>query len=239
MKAGTIVVAAAALSAGFAAGWAVKPHPPAAEASVDGASARKSRISEPRTRVLTVTSVVTNTVTNTVTGAVKETERRGRGPGGFMAELERTKEDDPERYAATTNRMERFRERMLQRTESRLETLSSISTEGWSRKQLDTHEKYQDLIAKREALMEILRPSSGATAEERESAMRELFELSAEIHGVGERERDILLEKTFSGLGYGQSDPMEIVDAVKTIYSATQDMGGRPWGGRRGGPPPR
>lgn len=238
MKTSSIAIVASALISGFAAGWLCKPQAPAAKGRPDGASGRQARIAEPHTRIRTVTSVVTNTVMNTVTNTVKVQERRDRGPGGFMADLERMKEEDPERYSATTNRMARFRERMMQRTESRLETLSSISTEGWSRHQIATHEKYQDLIARREALLELLNPSSGATPEERESAMQELFKLGRELHSVGERERNTLLEKTFSGLGYSQADALEIVDTIKTIYSTTQDWGGPHGGGRRGGPPP-
>ena len=240
MKTNTIVVVASALLAGFAAGWMMKPHVSADKIpSESPASARKGRIQESRTRVKTVTSIVTNTVVNTVTNTVEVRERRGRGGmGGFLANLEKMKDDDPERYASMTNRMAQFRERMLQSTENRIETLSSINTAGWSKRQIDTHEKYQELLAKREELMELMNPLNGASAEDRESAMQEFFKLGRELHDIGEQERNTLLEKTFSGLGYNEPDAAEIIDAVKTIYSTTQDWPG-PRGGRRmGGPPP-
>ena len=233
----TFLVAGAALLAGVAIGWTVKPAPTeinAAEVQESGLK-KKKRIADSSTRVKSVTTVVTNVVQSTVTNTVKVASDRPRGPGDFMADLERMKTENPERYASMTNRMAQFRNRMTQRTENKLDTLASIDTRGWSRSQIENHEKYQDLIAKRAELMEIIRHDSGATKEERDAAFGELHKLGRELHETSAKERNTLLDKTFQELGYSNSEAKEIRETIKTIYSTTEEWGGpRGRGGRHG-----
>lgn len=231
------LTAGIALLAGIAVGWIVKPDGTAgAKAETKEAGSRKrQRIADSATLVKTVTAVVTNTVHSTVTNTVEVERERPRGPGGFMADLEKMKDEDPERYASMTNRMAQFRNRMTQRTENKLDTLASIDTRGWSRSQIENHEKYQDLIAKRAELMEIIRHDSGATKEERDAAFGELHKLGRELHETSVKERNTLLDKTFQEMGYSSSDAKEIRETIKTIYSTTEEWGGhRGRGGRHG-----
>ena len=238
----TSLIALAALAVGVAAGWIAKPAPVAEDrAETQKEPGRKARIADAKSRVKVVTTVVTNTVRDTVTNTVEIARDTPPGPEGWRAELERLKEENPAEYAARTNRMAQFRNRMLQRTENRLETLAAIDTTGWSKRQIATHEKYQDLIARREELMDILRPDSGATDEQRKEAMELMRQIGGELHATGREERNILLNQTLKALGYTGSAAAEIKEAIQTIYSTTQDWGGpggRP-GGRHGGPPPR
>lgn len=233
----TFLIAGAALLAGVAIGWTVKPVPAeniTAEVQDFGLK-KKKRIADSPARIKNVTTVVTNVVQSTVTNTVKVAESRPRGPGDFMADLERMKTENPERYATMTNRMAQFRNRMTQRTENKLDTLASIDTRGWSKSQIATHEKYQDLIAKRAELMEIIRHDSGATKEERDAAFGELRKLGRELHETSVKERNTLLDKTFQELGYSISDAREIRETIKTIYSTTEEWGGpRGRGGRHG-----
>ena len=240
MNKNTLLTAGIALLAGIAVGWIVKPEGTSrtkAETKESG-SRKRQKIADSETRVKTVTAVVTNTVHSTVTNTVEVERERPRGPGGFMADLERMKDEDPERYASMTNRMAQFRNRMMQRTASKLETLASIDTTGWSKSQIATHEKYQDLIARREELMEIIRHDSGATQQEREAAFSELRQLGHELRDTSAKERNTLLDKTFRELGYSGQDAAEIRETVKTIYSTTEEWGGPPGrhgpGGRHG-----
>ena len=233
------MTAGIALLAGIAVGWIVKPNGTAgAKAETKEAGSRKrQRIADSATLVKTVTAVVTNTVHSTVTNTVEVERERPRGPGRFMADLEKMKDEDPERYASMTNRMAQFRNRMMQRTESKLETLASIDTTGWSKSQIATHEKYQDLIARREELMEIIRHDSGVSQQEREAAFSELRQLGHELRETSEKERNTLLDKTFRELGYNGQDAAEIRETIKTIYSTTEEWGGpgrHGPGGRRG-----
>ena len=124
----TFLIAGAALLAGVAIGWTVKPVPAECNAAKmqDSGLKKKKRIADSPARVKNVTTVVTNVVQSTVTNTIKVAESRPRGPGDFMADLERMKKDEPERYATMTNRMAQFRNRMTQRTENK--NLSALAT---------------------------------------------------------------------------------------------------------------
>ncbi len=237
MKANIIVPMLASLAVGAAIGWFAKPTPPAQESPSSRRSAqRKARIAESKTRVKTVTSVVTNTVHDVVTNMVVNEQRRG--PDAWREELERLKETNPAEYAARTNRMAQFRARMLKNAESKLETLASVDTTGWSERQLEIHQRYQELIAKREELFETMRFDSGATEEQRRAAMEQMRQLGQEIHKASQDERNLLLNKTISALGFKGSAVTEVREAIKAIYTSTQEWGPPP-GGRRGGGPRR
>ena len=233
MNKAAILIAGATFVAGTTIGWIARSSVDKdglAETKESGPR-KKKRVADSMERVKTVTTVVTNTVHNTVTNTVEVDRERPRGPGGFMADLEKMKDEDPERYASMTNRMAQFRNRMMQRTASKLETRASIDTTGWSKSQIATHEKYQDLIARREELMDIIRHDSGASPQDRESAFSEMRKIGDELRDTSAKERNILLDKTFRELGYSGSDAVEIRETVKTIYSATEEWGGP---GRRG-----
>ena len=197
MNKAAMLIAGATFVAGTTIGWiarsSVEKDSPVE--TKEAGSRKKQRIAGSKERVKTVTTVVTNTVHNTVTNMVEVNRERPRGPGGFMADLERMKTEDPSAYATMTNRMAQFRNRMMKRTESKLETLAAIDTTGWSKSHIATHEKYQDLIARREELMNVLHHDSGATSQEREAAFSELRELGHEIRQTSEKELYELMKK--------------------------------------------
>ena len=247
MNTKSIFVAAVSLAIGVVVGWIAKPAPVAtATTGHQRTHQHKSRVAESKVRVKTVTAVVTNMVHDIVTNMVEVVRDRPQGIDGWREEMERLKEEDPAEYAARTNRMANFRNQMLQRAEGRLQTLASVDTTGWSKRQLETHERYQELIAQREELMELLRPDSGATGQQRKEAIEQMRDVMKELHKTGNAERNILLDKTLSSLGYKGSAAAEVKEALNTIYSTTQDWGGLGgFGGQhhhrhnRNGPPPR
>ena len=235
-----VVVAIVAFVVGAVLGWTVKSSAPQTmDADTAKPSARRARIAESKSRVKTVTTVVTNTVRDTVTNLVEVAREPPRGPEGWRAEMERLKEENPAEYAARTNRMAQFRARMLQNAENKLATLASIDTTGWTQQQLETHQRYQELIAKREELMETMRFDSDATEEQRHAAMEQMRKLGHEIFKASQDERNLLLNKAIREMGFKGNAATEVRETIKTIYSTTQEWGG-PHGGRgRGGPPPR
>ena len=234
-----VAVAIVSLAVGAVLGWAVKPAPPQTQETDGTKHSRRARIAESKTRVKTVTTVVTNTVRDTVTNVVEVAREPPRGPEGWRAEMERLKEENPAEYAARTNRMAQFRARMLQNAENKLETLAAIDTTGWTPQQLETHQRYQELIAKREELMETMRFDSDATEEQRRAAMEQMRKLGHEIFKASQNERNLLLNKAIREMGFKGNAATEVRETIKTIYSTTQEWG-RPHGGRgRGGPPPR
>ena len=239
MKTNSVIVAIVSLILGAVIGWTVKPAPAQTQETDRAKHPRRARIAESKTRVKTVTTVVTNTVRDTVTNIVKVAHEPPRGPEGWRAEMERLKEENPAEYAARTNRMAQFRARMLQNAENKLETLAAIDTTGWTQQQLETHQRYQELIAKREELMETMRFDSDATEEQRHAAMEQMRKLGHELFKASQEERNLLLNKAIREMGFKGAAATEVRETIKTIYSTTQEWGG-PHGGRgRGGPPPR
>ncbi|MBO5939965.1 MAG: hypothetical protein J6R18_02060 [Kiritimatiellae bacterium] len=233
-------ISSIAFLGGIGIGWSARSSLAANSDAAPRKTSRpkKQRIADAQSRVKIVAPVVTNVMAQTET-EIPSTDSSSRQPArgeGFLAELERIKTEDPARYASMTNHMAQFRNRMLQRAENKLETLASIDTTGWSKSQIATHEKYQDLIARREELMNIVRHDSNASQQERDEAFKELRSLGRELHKTSSQVRNTLLDKTFSELGFNKKDSAEIRETIKTIYSTTEEWGGfgrgGPWGRR-------
>ena len=170
----------------------------------------------------------------------EETARRDRGPRNwdFRADMERLKKEEPERYAQITNSMAQFRQRRLERAQSKIDFLSSVDTSRMSPAMLKVHSELQDMIEKREAVEEKMREFMDMTEEERREAFREIGEIDGKIRELNRAERDNLLVQTAEALGFQGDDAAEIIDTVKSIYEATDSgwgWGGPGGGGRRGG----
>ena len=242
----------ACIALGAAAGWFLKPSPetpkprPATPAKAQGKarsqpSGLEGANAALRKRIEELESALASAGSKAVavpvaTNAVAEPQRQG-GPQGFAAfraELERLKREEPEKYAARTNQMAQWRQRHLDRTASQLDWLAALDTSRMNAKQKAAHERYQELVVRREELMEKLHPGSNATDEEREQAGREMHGIGRELWGLAETERDTLLRETARELGFSGNDANEIVDTVKAIYRNT-GMGFGPPHGRGGG----
>lgn len=244
---------------GAFAGWFLKPAPesaakdatpvkerrakakPASDPGLQGANAAlRKRVAELEAALAAAERKSEEAVPVPVaTNAPAEPPRRFAPPGfaSFREELERMKREEPEKYAARTNQMAQWRQGHLNRTARQLDWLASVDTSRMSAKQREAHEKYQDLVVRREELMEKMSPESGATDAEREQAMREMHGIGRQLWELAETERDTLLRETASSLGFSGNDAKEIVDTVKAIYRNTGMGFGGPRGGRPGGPP--
>ena len=168
----------------------------------------------------------------------EETERRERPRFDPRADMERIKKEDPERYAQITNSMAQFRQRRLERAQSKIDFLSSIDTSRMSPAMLKVHSDLQGMIEKREAVEEKMRGFLGMTEEERRETFQEIGEIDGKIRELSRAERDNLLVQTAEALGFQGDDAAEIIDTVKSIYEAT-DNGfgfGPPGGPGRGCP---
>jgi len=154
-------------------------------------------------------------------------------PAEFRARMEELRKNDPERYAQMTNGMARFRSSGLRRAANRLETLASVDTSCMTKAEFAAHQKYQNLIAREQELLEIGRPDNAETTDQdRADAWKELHELWREKRDLERVERDMLLSKTAEAYGISGSDANELVDTVKAVYEATQSG----WGGPPGPP---
>ena len=183
--------------------------------------------------------VLTNRTETHLAGAEARPHGGPPNSANWRANLEEMKVKDPERYAQTTNRMAQWRSRMLANTQDRLEFFASLDTSTMTPKQRENHERLQDLLVRREELMQLMDISNDSiTAAQREKARKEMFGLMGQLHAAERTERDMLLHQAARNLGCKGAVAKELVDTVKTIYDATQSWGG---GGRRhggGGRPP-
>ena len=161
----------------------------------------------------------------------EETDRRERRRD-FKADMERIKVEDPARYAQMTNQMAQFRQRRLERAQSKMDFLASVDTSMMSPEARKVHADLQDMIEKREAIEDKMRNFLDMSEEERRAAFDEMRETDGKIRELNRAERENLLAQTAQALGFQGDDATEIVETVKGIYEATENGG---WGGP-GGP---
>ena len=247
-----VAVAAAALATGAAIGWFVKPSSiPAAGASQDGAKAKK--IAEPqatdsekalRARIKELELALASKSRPMKTAAVKVAEtrpesRRGTGDRDFgrrlREDLERMKKDEPERFAALTNRIARDDRRRAERTMGKLGFLASIDTSRMTPEGKAVHAKLQDLMVHREEIEQRRLSVHDMEETERRRYFEDMHRTDREIRELSFKERDNLLRQTADALGFSGSAADEIVETVKEIYEATETGFGRMPPRRRGG----
>ena len=254
-----IYVALVALAAGMAIGYFAAPtqgtsapppnepmqrrhraHVVDADQSANVAALRR-RIHELERR-LADTAAAAGVLTNRVEEAVRPREFGPPNPGEWRARMEEMKKNDPERYAQMTNRMSQWRSRMIANTRDRLDFLSSLDTTRMTQKQLETHERLQSLLARRDELMRTMAiDNADVSDEQRAKAHQEMRGLMEQMRGLESAERDMLLHQMARNLGCSKEESKELIGTIKTIYDATQSWGG---GRHRHGaqpppPPPR
>ena len=237
--------------------WTVREPPPAtresdqrprahvvdADSSATVATLRR-RVRELEQRLADAVASV-GSLTNRTEIRLAGAEARPHGgppnPADWRANLEEMKVNDPERYAQTTNRIAQWRSRMLANTQDRLEFFASLDTSTMTPRQRENHERLQELLVRREELMQMMDISNDSiTAAQREKARQEMFGLMGQLHTAERAERDMLLHQAARNLGCKGEVAKELVETVKTIYDATQSWGGggRRHGGGGGRPPP-
>ncbi len=254
----TISISLVMLAIGVAIGYFVAPTPKAnnapsatepkrrakAHVSDVGEQARveslRRRIRELERR-LADTAASAMTLTNSASSSTNRPAARGFGPpspGEWRARMEEMKVNDPARYAQMTNRMAQWRSRSIANTQDRLDFFASLDTSTMTPRQRENHEKLQNLLVRREELMQSMDINNADISDaDREKAFHEMHELRGQIHSLENAERDMLLNQAARNLGCRKDEARELVDTIKNIYQATQSWGGGGRGPRRGGPP--
>ena len=111
----------------------------------------------------------------------EETERRERPRFDPRAEMERLKTEDPARYAQITNGMAQFRQRRLERAQSKIDFLSSVDTSNMSPGARKTHEDLQDMIARREEIESKMHGIMDMSEDDRRALFGEMRETDERI----------------------------------------------------------
>lgn len=155
----------------------------------------------------------------------------------MRARMEALRTRDPQRYAQMTNRHARMRAGRLLRTQNQLDILGSVDRTRLTAAERDIHDRYQEAVARREELREMLAPdNTDVTEEQRHELFKEIRDLDRTTRELANAERQTLLTRTAQDLGIAESDAKDFVETMSAIYEATQSHGGP--GGSPPPPPP-
>lgn len=152
----------------------------------------------------------------------------------MRARMEALRTRDPQRYAQMTNRHARMRAGRLLRTQNQLDILGSVDRTRLTAAERDIHDRYQEAVARREELREMLAPdNTDVTEEQRHELFKEMRDLNRTTRELANAERQTLLTRTAQDLGIAENDAKDFVETMSAIYEATQS-----YGGPGGDPPP-
>lgn len=125
----------------------------------------------------------------------------------------------------------------LLRTQNQLDILGSVDRTRLTAAERDVHDQYQEAVARREELREMLAPDNAdVTEEQRHELFKEMRDLDRTTRELANAERQTLLTRTAQDLGIAESDAKDFVETMSAIYEATQSHGGP--GGSPPPPPP-
>lgn len=243
---------AAALLVGAAIGYLLKPDKPVVEpekkvpVTVAKISSRgeSASVKALRARVAELEKLLAareaEKPVEQVAEAKPQSEAQGerRGPPSMKEmreEMENLKKDNPEEFAKREKRMAKFRQWHLDRTNRNLNFLSSVDTSGMTEAQLKAHEKYQDLIVRREELEEKMH-NSEMTDEDREDIERDRRETDHALWQAARAERETLIGETAKALGFTGDDAAAVSATIKDVISSTEQHLPPPPNGGPGGP---
>lgn len=157
-------------------------------------------------------------------------ERSPRRREGFRERMERMKKEDPKRYEEMTKRFESFRKAFAERQQMRQEFLSSVDTSRMSSDDKKVHNDYQELLARRDELMEQMH-DEGISEDQRRAIGTELHETMGQLNALGEQERSNLLRQTIETLGFQGDEVGEIASTINDVFDVTTEWRpGRPRG---------
>lgn len=158
---------------------------------------------------------------------------------------ERLAREEPERYAAMTNRMAEFRRNRDEDAASKLELLASVDVSMLDDTGRKTHQRVQELIANMNDLESRMQDPS-ISQEERRKLGWQLMESGRELMTANDIERRNLISVALQDSGFSDADAAEMAGVIKRIEDVTDSglgrmrqmfngMGGRGRGGHRGG----
>ena len=245
----------AALLAGAAIGYCVAPREPLAAAPAetdqvkasapipDGGAEASIKVLRERIKSLERELSSLRSADNAAAAEPEQVESgrdetRVEGPAQgrerFRAEMERLKQEEPERYRQIVQRMEGFRKMREERQKAKLDFLSSVDVSGMGSEAKKVHEGLKELIARRREV-ETEFADENLADERREELMGEMREIDRAMRAFNAAERTNLLGEVAKAVGLEGAAATELVESVKDIVEATE--GSRPPHGPPPGPP--
>lgn len=175
-------------------------------------------------------------------GENSENSRRENRNLNIRDRIERMRTENPEEYAAHTNRLARWRDSRRQRAVSKLDFLASVDTSTMSKPERETHEKLQNLIEEREELQTRIEEgfaSGEMSDEDRRAVWEQMREADRQIAELNRAERENLIKKTAEAVGLTGEEVGEVAGTIMKVIEATENnswgRGGRAGRGGRGG----
>jgi len=155
----------------------------------------------------------------------------------MRAFAEKMKVEDPERFAAMTNRFAKWQTERATREAAKTDFLSAIDTSKMTATAKEVHAQLLALTARQQEIEAQLR-SDDTDDDTRQALFNEMRQNEQQRRTLAVAERGTLLAQTAESLGYTGDDATEIVATIQSIYSATETHGGHGPGGDAGAPPP-
>lgn len=233
MKQIIIVVAAAAV--GAAGAWFLKPteQVKAAPAKVQQHAARVAEVAPAAADVTPLQKRIKELEEELAAATNKEEVAAAPAPhrpSNFNERMEEMKVKDPERYAATTNRMAQMRNAHHEDAIKRLEFLVGIDTRGMSKQELENHEALQETIVRLDEMGAKMMAGTMSN-EERMKAWGETMTLWQQMGDMAEKERKVLLRQTAKALGTDARDFTATINSIIDSTSALPNNWRRGFGG--------
>ena len=125
-----------------------------------------------------------------------------------------------EQFAQATNVLQQMRMKLANRAKSRMDFLRSLDVSGLSDADRKNHEKFMEMMAKREAIVAKMK---GVFPDA--DSLREMVELDMKMRPVAKQARSALVRGVASELGYSGDDAEVIRDTLDGIIDCTTPGG--------------
>lgn len=136
----------------------------------------------------------------------------------IMGELKNKLPDD--QFEQVTNAFSQLRTKLEQLRKGRQEYLASVDTSAMSARERENHRRFQELLAKREAISAKMKGVIPDVA-----SIEELVKLGMELEPAAKEERSTLVRQVARELGYTGDDVEVIHDTMKSIFDCTSTGG--------------
>lgn len=159
--------------------------------------------------------------------AEREARRQQRTRG---MDMEKLKQEDPERYAEIVKQRQEFGQRIKRATAERATFLMEIDTANMTEEQLANHAALQEKLAQSFDMMNKM--ETEGPSREMFHQMHESYETVQELYA---KEREYVLSEVGRSLGYEGQDAVDFAAYINTVFEMTSARGRGPSGGRGGG----
>ena len=132
----------------------------------------------------------------------------------IIAELKKNLSD--EEFDQATNAMSRIKAKMAAKAEDRMAFLKSIDTSAMTQAEREGHEKFMELMAKRESVRSKMK--FGLPDQQ---TIREMMEVEMQLMPLAKAERATLARELARDLGYTGEDVESVQEAVANIFDCT------------------